>query len=233
MKRFYEKDVFKTNKITGEEFKHLKNVLRCDVGEEIICLNGDGNEYISEITRIADGFAEIKIKEVKKCMRDPKINITVFMGLPKGDKFEFLIQKLSELGVSNLIPFESSFTIAKPKDKKLDRYKKLAVEACKQCGRSKPLNVKECITFKNLLENVKNYETCYFAYENSLEGNFDDVKGQQNVAVIIGAEGGFSEEEAKKLVLAGAKEVSLGRRILRCETAPIFAVSVINYLTNN
>ena len=72
MKRFYEKDVFKTNKITGEEFKHLKNVLRCDVGEEIICLNGDGNEYISEITRIADGFAEIKIKEVKKCMRDPK-----------------------------------------------------------------------------------------------------------------------------------------------------------------
>ena len=117
--------------------------------------------------------------------------------------------------------------------KKLDRYKKIALEACKQCGRSKPLEVKDCITFKNLLQSLNIYERCYFAYENAETGNFDDAKNFKKICVIIGAEGGFSEEEANSLKLAGAKEVSLGKRILRCETAPLYAMSVINYITNN
>lgn len=233
MKRFYVENILASNKILGDEFNHLKKVLRCEVGEKIICLSGDGNEYVSEITRISNDSAEVKILEVKRCNSDPKIDVTVFMGLPKGDKFEFLIQKLSELGASTIIPFESSFTIAKPKDKKLDRYKKIALEACKQCGRSKPLEVKDCITFKNLLQSLNIYERCYFAYENAETGNFDDAKNFKKICVIIGAEGGFSEEEANSLKLAGAKEVSLGKRILRCETAPLYAMSVINYITNN
>ncbi len=233
MKRFYVDNIISSKTIVGEEFNHLKKVLRCEVGEKIICICGDGNEYICEITRITAELAEIKILEVKKCNHDSSIELTVFMGLPKGEKFEFLIQKLSELGVSNLIPFESSYTIAKPKDKKLERYKKIALEACKQCGRSKPMQVEECISFKNLLNKIKEFDICYFAYENADNGNFNDVKDKTNVAIIVGAEGGFSEEEANKLIQNGAKIVTLGKRILRCETAPLYAVSVINYLTNN
>lgn len=233
MKKFYVKNISTSAKIEGEEFEHLNKVLRCKVGEIIKCLSADGNEYILRIEKIENDFAEIKVLEVKKCDGDPKISITVFMGLPKKEKFEFLIQKLSELGVSNLIPFESSYTIAKPKEKKQDRYNKIAIEACKQCGRTKPLKIEECINFKTLLSKISEYQKCYFAYENSKNGNFDDVVGCNKVAIIVGAEGGFSNDEAQKLLDAGVKAVTLGNRILRCETAPLFSVSIINYLTNN
>ena len=95
------------------------------------------------------------------------------------------------------------------------------------------MQVEECISFKNLLNKIKEFDICYFAYENADNGNFNDVKDKTNVAIIVGAEGGFSEEEANKLIQNGAKIVTLGKRILRCETAPLYAVSVINYLTNN
>ena len=233
MKKFfvnnYENNIFR---ITGGEFDHLKKVLRCKEGENIICLNGDGNEYLCEILKIENGLAEAKLLKASKCKADPKINLTVYQALPKGDKFDFLIQKLSEVGVSSLVPFESEFTIAKAKDK-LDRQNKIAIEACKQCGRSVPLKIEAPIKFKELLSRIQKHQVCYFAYEKANNGKFLDIEKYSDIAIIVGSEGGFSEKEAKDILSSGAKELSLGDRILRCETASLVIAGTISYLTNN
>ena len=232
MRRFFVENISDYAILRGDEFEHFKKVLRGKIGDKIICICGDGKEYLCEVDTIESSFAKARVLEVENSDKDSKVKITVFMGIPKGDKMEFLIEKLSELGVSSILPFESSFTIAKPKNKQ-ERYRKIAIEACKQCGRTTPLNVLECLSFKDMLKLIKNYDVVYFAYEQADGGTFNDAKSYKNIAVIVGAEGGFSEEESKLIVEAGAKTVSLGKRILRCETAPLYAVSVINYLTNN
>ena len=233
MKKFYlEKVINDEAIITGEEFVHLKNVLRCEVGEKILCFIGDGKEYECKITEIASKFAKAKVLNIRSCKADPTKRITVYQGLPKGDKFEFLIQKLSEVGVSTLVPFESSFTIAKPKDKE-ERYQKLAKEACKQCGRSVPLTIEKSIKFKELLNIIKQHQVVYFAYEHALKGDFSGIENKNDIAIIVGSEGGFSEEENKLILEAGAKSVTLGKRILRCETACVIMAGLVSYLTNN
>ncbi len=232
MRRFFIESILDNVILKGDEFEHFKKVLRGKIGDKITCFCGDGKEYLCEVDKIENNYANAKVLEIKNSDKDSSLNVTVFVGIPKGDKMEFLIQKLSELGVSKIIPFESSFTIAKPKNKQ-DRYKKIAIEACKQCGRTIPLKVLDCVSFKEMLKSLKDYDISYFAYEQAYGGNFDDVKNHKNIALIVGSEGGFSEEESKLILEAGAKIVSLGKRILRCETAPIYAVSVIDYLTKN
>ena len=151
---------------------------------------------------------------------------------------EFLLQKLSELGVKKLVPFESEFTIKKPKDK-AERYKKLAEEACKQCGRSLPLEVAECISFKAMLKEISKTEKTFFAYEIELDGSLsvkdmlEELKEDRDIALIVGSEGGFSQREAESILEAGASAVSLGKRILRCETACVAMTALVSlYLEN-
>lgn len=218
--------------ISGGEFDHLKKVLRLNCGDEIIVLCGDGMEYRCEIASIGSKSAEAKIRDVSKCYADPRVKITVYQGMPKGDKFEFLIQKLSEVGVTKLVPFDSEFVVAKCKDKQ-ERFDKIAMETCKQCGRSMPMEVGKPISFKKLLQEIKTHEVCYFAYEKAESGSFDDVSKFSDIAIIVGSEGGFSEKESQEIILAGAKEISLGKRILRTETASLVLAGILSYLTNN
>ena len=159
---------------------------------------------------------------------NPKANIVLFQGLPKGDKLELIIQKLNELGISKIIPFDSDFTIAKFNSSKLERLNKIAVESSKQCGRSKSLQVESCISFKQMIEEINKFQTVLFAYENERTTYLKDINLLGDIAIIVGSEGGFSEKEVNALLKTNAKIVGLGNRILRCETASIAMASYLS-----
>lgn len=236
MRRFFTqaKNIENTLVLTGGEFVHLKNVLRLKVGDEIVVFNGDGFDYFCKIKTIEDESATLNVLKKEKSEKTPKNKITLFQGVLKQDKFEYLIQKMAELGVSKIIPFESSFTVSKMKAKKLERYKKICVSASKQCGRSDMLEVGEGLTLKQLSKTLEKFDEVVFAYERENKFKLENLNLQKtegkNIAVIVGSEGGFSEKEAQMLVEAGAKSVSLGKRILRAETAPVMLVGIIMFL---
>jgi 16S rRNA (uracil1498-N3)-methyltransferase len=160
------------------------------------------------------------------------------MAYPKGDKLETVVQKSVELGASEIIPFESSRCIKRPAadkaDKIADRLSRIAEEAAKQCGRSRLPKVAKQIKFSEVTERVKDHDLTLFCYEGegatSLKATLESYgKEGGRIAVIIGSEGGFSEEEARLIIEAGAKCVNLGPRILRCETAPDYCLAAISY----
>lgn len=222
MKRFYfEKEKLDSNYITldGGEISHL-SVLRISEGDKITCFCGDEYDYNCTIQEIGKKRAILRIDEKIINNANPKTVIDVFQALPKSEKLELITQKLTELGVSNIYPFESDFTIAKRNDGKIDRINKIAVEACKQCGRSIPLIVHNVVKFNNIIEKLKEYDCVIFAYEKSTK-NIKDIELKGKIAIVVGSEGGFSENEVNLLLKENIESISLGSRILRTETASI------------
>jgi len=241
MKKFFvEKENInsKTIQIVGDEFFHLSKVLRTNVGEKIVCMCGDDYMYNCTILQINKNDAVAKIESKEVCLANPKFNITVFQGLPKGEKLELIIQKISELGANKIIPFESEFTIAKNNTIKMERLNKIAKEASKQCGRSRPLEIGETINLINIKKYLINYDLIIFLYENNnilnnINKIYNKIINSKNIAIIIGSEGGFSERENEYISSLGLEKISLGKRILRTETATIALVGYLSFLTNN
>lgn len=241
MKKFFvDKENIKneTVVIEGEEFLHLSKVLRSNIGEEIKIICGDEFEYICIIEQIEKRFAIAKIKQKNICEANPKCVIDVFQGLPKGEKLELIIQKITELGANAIIPFESDFTIAKNNNIKMERMERISKEACKQCGRSFPVEIKQTIKLKNIEQNLENYDLVLFLYENAdlsskIENISEKIKSANKIAIIVGSEGGFSEQENKLLTNLNTEKISLGKRILRTETASITLVGFVSLLKGN
>ena len=185
--------------------------------------------------RWLDGITEAMAIKLGKLL---KMVVKLCVAYPKGDKLETVIQKAVELGVDTVIPFESSRCIKRPAKDKLDkltlRHSKIAEEAAKQCGRARLPKVLSTVSYKEMLETVKSASLILFCYENedgtTLKSALEKAKEIKDIAVIVGCEGGFSPEEANEAVLAGAISVSLGKRILRCETAPAYVLSALSYV---
>ncbi len=232
MKKFFGTKQENLITIDGEDFLHLA-VLRCKIGEQILCYTGDEFEYLCEITQISKNQAVCKILSQNICQGNPKREITVFQGLPKQDKLEFITQKLTELGAKNLIPFESDFTIAKPNLNKIDRLGKISIEACKQCGRSQSVNISSPIKFDEMLNKLDEFDLVLFANETDKKIQDINFGHLQKIAIIVGSEGGFSEQEIEKLKSKNVTMFGLGSRILRCETASVIACGLVSYLTEN
>ena len=241
MARFFtKKDNISDNQITisGNDAFHIARSLRMAVGDEITVCDEDGTEYISSLSRIRDDECIADILSTKAGSTESPIHITLFMAYPKGDKLETVVQKSVELGASSIIPFESSRCIKRPSADKLDkiteRLSRIAEEAAKQCGRCKLPKVSKMIKLPELLSMIDNFDLALFCYEGKGAESLKCVLDRYNktsgrIAVIIGSEGGFSEDEAKSITEAGAKCVNLGPRILRCETAPDYCLSSISY----
>lgn len=232
MKKFFGNKQDNFIMLDGEELKHLA-VLRCTLGEEIICFTGDQNEYLCKIVEISKKYASCEIIEVKICEKNPKKNIVLFQGLPKLDKLELITQKATELGISQIVPFESNFTIAKPNENKIERLNKIKIEACKQCGRSVPLKISNPIKFKQMLEMLNDFDLVLFANETNRKITDISFENHSNIAIIVGSEGGFSAEEILMLKNAKTTEIGLGERILRTETASIVLCGIVSFLTKN
>jgi len=245
MKRYFFVDttasVGGTVTITGQEHTHIAKVLRLKAGEEIVCLPNDGSTLNVTIDRVEKDKTLGRVTGVDYPPQEARKNVTVFVACLKGEKFEFLITKLTEIGVKRLVPFESEFTTAKLLHKK-DRYDLIAKDACKQCRRTRTIEVGEPISFSALLNDLSevadngevtlHYDKIIFAseLEHSTHLSEVDLAGSENVAVVVGSEGGFSEREANELVLHGATSVSLGTRILRAETAGLVVPSIVQFL---
>ncbi len=223
--------------VLGDDAFHIARSLRMAVGDEVTVSDGSGREYLCTLSRIRDDECECQIKEIRAARAEPPVKITLFMAYPKGDKLETVIQKAVELGASCIVPFESSRCVKKPKaekaDKQAERLSRIAKEAAKQCGRGILPEVAHPVSFSKMLEMASRADLPLFCYEGeqalSLKGVLESAGEVKTVSVIVGCEGGFSEDEARKCREAGLKSVSLGLRILRCETAPLYVLSALSY----
>ncbi|MGN1208274.1 MAG: RsmE family RNA methyltransferase [Christensenellales bacterium] len=223
--------------IEGEEFNHIVNVLRFKVGDRLCVIDGSGTDYVCEIEQIGKKNLILKIVEMKDNNSETISNVTVFQALVKNDKIELIIQKLTELGVKNFIPFESEFCQVKKNTTRLDRLEKISIEALKQSGRSKKVEISKILDFDQMIQELKNFDKVVFAYENSVSNltkqDLQDACGKpfENVAIIVGSEGGFSAKENEQIIKQpNVKQISMGNRILRAETASISLTSVVMFL---
>ncbi|KPU27929.1 16S rRNA methyltransferase [Caloranaerobacter sp. TR13] len=238
-KFFVDKKDIAENKIIikGEDVKHIKNVLRLDISEIINVSNCEGKEYLAQITEIEKDYVEAVIKEEFESKSEPPIQIILYQGLPKSSKMDLIIQKATELGVVEIVPLITKRTVVKVEGekkelKKLERWKRIAKEASKQCKRGIIPVVNKIITFNEMINRLNDEEFILVPYENELKIGLKDIlrtykKGKINI--IIGPEGGFEEEEIEKLKKINAHIISLGPRILRTETAGFTTISVVMY----
>ena len=219
--------------IRGEEAKHIF-VLRHDVGD-IIEIN-DKKCKIIDINKQSVKCDVIGNAEIKGV---PNVKITLFQALLKSDKMEYVIQKAVELGVSRIVPFSSKNVVVKldekDKVKKIERFNKISREASKQCGRSDIVEVCNVKSFGDVLKDIDKYKKSIIAYENETNSLKEFLRENQDIdeiAIIIGAEGGFDPEEVKFLIENGCISISLGDRILRAETASLNLISILMYELN-
>lgn len=238
MPHFFEKVTGDTVEITGENANHIVGALRMKIGEKIT-LCDDGRNYECELVEIGKGFAKAKVIDCNMNFSEPDVNITLYQCVPKGDKLELVIQKAVELGIYEVVPVLSSRCVSRPDSKKAakksERYNKIALSACEQSGRGKIVKVREQIEFKDALREIKNYDLAILFYEGGgkpLKAIIDKEQ-HKNICIFIGPEGGFSNDEVEVLRQNGAETATLGKRILRTETAPLAAIVSIMLLTDN
>lgn len=233
MKRIFYDKIEKEPILTGEEFHYVKNVLRGKIGDRFIVCDGAKNDYICEIKNINKNI-ELEIIEKQRNKSESDIEIVLLQGLPKSDKMELIVQKATELGVSKIIPFESRYTVAKKNKKsaaKIERWNKIAKSAAEQSGRGIVPEVMDIVKLDETIDLIEK-DCAFVPYEKE---NKNSIKTYLKNFIVkslffyIGAEGGFSDEEINFLSSHGIVPVSLGKRILRTETASISVLSVINY----
>lgn len=240
MARFFvKKDKISENKIyiDGGDAHHIARSLRMAEGDEAIVCDGEGGEYRTRLVRIRDDECVCEIIEALDTRTESPVSITLCMAYPKGDKLEIVIQKAVELGADRIIPFESSRCIKRPKaektEKQMARLSRIAEEAAKQCGRARIPAVTQPMSYRAMLNEAAKCGLCLFCYENedgtTVKDILKDRTRPDSVSIVVGSEGGFSPEEVKEAEAAGLISVSLGNRILRCETAPAFVLSSISY----
>lgn len=214
------------------EYNHIARVLRMKKGDKVFVCFNDGMEHFCTITHFDNEAVYLDIVNSWQSNAENSFDVTLYMGIMKGDKNDFVVQKAVELGVNKIVFFDSKYTVSKTDDKKLARFNKISIEASKQCGRAVVAQVHTC-TFAQMLQDIKkgNSKTL-FCYEREHSKLLQQELSTQckSYNLIIGSEGGFSEQEQQLLVDAGAVCVSLGQRILRAETAPLYALSVMDCL---
>lgn len=218
-----------TAALTGPDAHHLGKVMRARPGDEVILCDGAGFDYTAAVAAVTPDRVEFRLLEKRPSEAEPSVEVTLFAGYPKQDKLEFIVQKAVELGAARIVPFFSRFCVAAPKkeDQKNARYARIAAEAAKQAGRGVIPAVELPLDIKDLPARFSEFDLVLFFYEGGGESLRTLVKNQKRIALITGVEGGFSPEEAEKLVAAGAVPVGLGPRILRCETAPVAGLAAV------
>lgn len=222
--------------IEGEDVKHISKVLRCKVGEQLEVCDCNNSEYLCEITNIDKDVVNLDIIEKVDIKRESDIKVKLYQGLPKGPKMEMILQKLTEVGVDEIILVQTKRSVAKvddkKEDKKIERWERIIYEAAKQSKRGQLPKLRGVLSFKEALEDMKSNDMNICPYENertvSIKNAIKDAN-INNIGIFVGPEGGFAEEEIEKIQDIDSKVVSLGPRILRTETASVVASSIVLY----
>lgn len=228
-------------KIIGDDVKHIYKVLRISEGEKVVLNNCEGTEYLAEVTNVSKQEVLLEILKKLDLNNESDIKIYLFQGLPKSQKMDLIVQKGTELGITEFIPIITHRVDVKLKGefKKLDRLNRIALEAAKQSKRSIVPKVIEPLEFEEVLGKIKDLDLFIVPYENA--ENFgiktlvnkirseEKARNIKSVGIFVGPEGGIEEEEIEKLKEKGAHIVTLGKRILRTETAGFVATALIQY----
>lgn len=237
MPRFFCDTIYESEAhICGEDARHITKVLRMRVGETLVINDMQGFDYDCEVAEFGD-VVKLNIQRKYKNQTEPSVKITLYQCLPKGDKLDFIIQKAVELGVCRIVPVASKFCVAKVEEavfaKKLVRYQKIALEAAKQSGRGIIPQVLPILSFREAVDRAKSTTAILF-YEGGGERvcNLVDT-GATEVSVFVGSEGGFCVDEVDFALANGVFAATLGKLILRCETAPIAGVTLVLTATQN
>jgi 16S rRNA (uracil1498-N3)-methyltransferase len=216
--------------LVGEEFEHAKNVLRISVGTEVVLLDNSGKEYTAVVTAVEKRKMTLNIVREEVGEREAKTDICLLFGyLKNADKNEFIVQKAVELGVNEIGVFVSEFSSAYINENKLERLNRVAKEAAKQCLRSRAPIVKYYADFSSALAAASGYQNKIFACEFAQKSDVQLSKISGTTALVVGSEGGFSRAEAEQATQKGFAQVTLGKRILRAETAAVALTSVVAY----
>ena len=220
--------------LTGENAQHAK-VLRLKMGEELLLCDGEGREAVCRI--LASGtVTEVEVLERRQSASEAAVKVSIYMAFPKADKLEHVIQKATELGAYEIVAFPSGRCISKPDDKslrkKLERWQKIAASAAEQSGRGRIPQVRVIGSFQEALTEAAKADKPLMFYENEHAVTLKmalSAGSYQTVSLLTGPEGGLEEKEVQLAREAGLQVCTLGKRILRCETAPLCALSAVMY----
>jgi len=229
--------------ITGDDAHHLIKVMRAEPGDEIICTNGLDREVLAKVTAMDKSSVEAEVLQELAMDREAAVQVWIAQSLPKGDKLELVIQKCTELGAAGILPFVSERTVVqydeKKEGKRLERWRKIAKEAAEQSHRNRIPAIEAPCTWKQLMKMCSDFDLTLLCYEKEsglqlrpllasavMDGPTDRLP---KVLVLVGPEGGFTVKEAEEALSAGCHSVSLGKRILRAETAGMAALTCILY----
>ena len=224
--------------IRGGDVNHIKNVIRLKAGDEVLISSGDNYDYLCSIEGISDDVVTAKIIETREKMNELPVKVYLFQGLPKADKMELIIQKMVELGVYEIVPVSMKRSVVRLDEKKARtktaRWNAISESAAKQSKRSIIPSVSEVLSFKQALERAKELDMLLLPYECAEGMEYTrmvvaKIKPGQSVGIFIGPEGGFDGEELKLAREAECNIITLGKRILRTETAGMMLMSVIMY----
>ena len=245
MDRFFiDQEISKKSIIDNpEDVKHISKVLRLRVNDSIEIVDVEEKEYLCEILEISKEFIEYKMLKEVSLNRELEINFNVYQGIPKGQKMDLIVQKLTEIGVHTITPVEFKRCISsikeKKEDKKIARLQRIIYEAAKQSKRNHIPKITNPKSFKEMLNELKNNSINIVFYECELENNIKsylnsiELKLVKTINIIIGPEGGITPEEIDNLEINGCKILTLGSRILRTETAAVVASAIIAYEIEN
>lgn len=221
--------------LTGENANHAK-VLRIKTGDQAVLCDGQGNECICAVSDVAPGQVSFVVHSREASGAEAKVKVSVYMAFAKGDKFEHVIQKATELGASEIVAFPSIRCVSKPDrkslDKKLERWQKIAASAAQQCGRGVVPSVIVLNSYSEALNRAKESDIAILFYENERATTLRAVLNENSyrtVSLLTGPEGGLEQEEVSQAMEVGLRVCTLGKRILRCETAPLCALSAVMY----
>ncbi len=241
-KFFIDKENIKDEKITitGGDAVHIAKVLRTEVGETLTLCDGCGTDFLAKVTACSKDSVSLDILDVLPCLSEPKVLVTLFQGIPKQGKMDYIIEKCTELGISRIVPVATARSVVKISDKKseekkLERWRKIASESVKQCGRGRIPEICNVMNVAEAIEFSKQLDLTIAAYECETETSIKSVlsaNSPKSVGIFIGPEGGLDDKEVRKFYDADIKTVTLGKRILRTETAGHTVLATVMYEFN-
>lgn len=221
--------------LSGENAQHAK-VLRLKTGEQALVCDGEGRECLCEITAIASGELDLTVLERRESASEAAVQVSVYVAFPKADKLEHVIQKATELGAYEIVAFPSARCVSRPDEKslkkKLERWQKIAISSAEQSGRGRIPKVRVLPGFSAALKEAAKSDKALLFYENEQATTLHmalESGPWHTVSLLTGPEGGLEESEVEQAIAASLQVCTLGKRILRCETAPLCALSAVMY----
>lgn len=225
--------------IVGDDVKHIWKVLRLKEKDKVLVNDLNGVDYSGEIMSVSKEEVKIKLNEIITASSESPLEIIIFQGIPKGQKMDLISQKLSELGVTKIVQLRMERTIPENENenKKLERYRRIILEACKQSKRSRITTITPPMVLDEASKLIGDLDLLIVPYENEadrgLKSMAEKIMSAKKIGILVGPEGGISEEEIKKLEDMGGEIITLGPRILRTETCALTVVSILQYIAGD